>query len=170
MRDLCVGSASARTALCTHTCTPSAEQSALSPHMHRIALPDATGSARTGTWETARGGGAEGGAVALALRRAGSVFARSIQARRVCCLAADLKEKEPMLEWKKPAKSAPNWSRPPALGGGPRGRAEQAAKQDILAVNQPAACAARTRTGRFCGIGRARCQHEKGGRAEPEGG
>ena len=96
MRDLCVGSASARTALCTHTCTPSAEQSALSPHMHRIALPDATGSARTGTWETARGGGAEGGAVALALRRAGSVFARSIQARRVCCLvlAADLKEKE----------------------------------------------------------------------------
>ena len=89
MRDLCVGSASARTALCTHTCTPSAEQSALSPHMHRIALPDATGSARTGTWETARGGGAEGGAVALALRRAGSVFARSIQARR---------EKEPMEE------------------------------------------------------------------------
>jgi hypothetical protein len=88
---LCVGSASARTALCTHTCTPSAEQSALSPHMHRIALPDATGSARTGTWETARGGGAEGGAVALALRRAGSVFARSIQ-------AADLKEKEPMEE------------------------------------------------------------------------
>ena len=48
--------------------------------------------------------------------------------------------------------------------------AEQAAKQDILAVNQPAACARRTRTGRFCGIGRARCQHEKGGRAEPEGG
>ena len=91
MRDLCVGSASARTALCTHTCTPSAEQSALSPHMHRIALPDATGSARTGTWETARGGGAEGGAVALALRRAGSVFARSIQ-------ASYRREKEPMEE------------------------------------------------------------------------
>ena len=83
MRDLCVGSASARTALCTHTCMPSAEQSALSPHMHRIALPDATGTARTGTWETGRGGGAEGGAVALALRREGSVSARSIQASEI---------------------------------------------------------------------------------------
>ena len=150
MRDLCVGSASARTALCTHTCTPSAEQSALSPHMHRIALPDATGTARTGTWETGRGGGAEGGAVALALRREGSVSARSIQASESLQLNG-------------------NYERI-ALGGGPRGRAEQAAKQDILAVNQPAACARRTRTGRFCGIGRARCQHEKGGRAEPEGG
>ena len=158
MRDLCVGSASARTALCTHTCTPSAEQSALSPHMHRIALPDATGTARTGTWETGRGGGAEGGAVALALRREGSVFARSIQASESA--AADLKEKKPMEEARE---------NQPA-GGGPRGRAEQAAKQDILAVNQPAGCARRTRTGRFCGIGRARCQHEKGGRAEPEGG
>ena len=85
MRDLCVGSASARTALCTHTCTPSAEQSAPSPHMHRIALPDATGTARTGTWETGRGGGAEGGAVALALHREGSVPARSIQATESLC-------------------------------------------------------------------------------------
>ena len=85
MRDLCVGSASARTALCTHTCTPSAEQSALSPHMHRIALPDATGTARTGTWETGRGGVAEGGAVARALRREGSVSAvlRSIQMQAI---------------------------------------------------------------------------------------